>query len=350
MKWLVTGGCGFIGTNLVDALLSVGDDVAILDDLSREGSRQNLAWLRSRHGADWLFTEGDIRQSDLVSRLVKECRPDVIAHLAGQVAVTKSIENPRHDFEVNALGTINVLEGARLSSPTPVVLYSSTNKVYGSLCHLRCQETDTRYTLPDYPDGLDESLPVEGHSPYGCSKLAADQYMRDYHRVYGIPTVVFRHSSMYGGRQFATYDQGWVGWFCMKALEMADPDAPPFTISGDGKQVRDVLHADDLVAVYQKAVKHISQAAGGVYNVGGGSDNSLSLLELFRELEQLTGYPMRFRRLDWRPGDQRVFIANIHAARADFDWSPRVSKEKGLSRMLAWTKKMIATGMPPGSK
>ena len=347
MTWLITGGCGFVGTNLADALLSKGEAVVILDNLSRVGSRDNLTWLRSRHGSDWRFVEADVRDADAVARLVQETKPRALAHLAGQVAMTTSIKNPRLDFEVNALGTFNVLEAVRLHSPTTIVLYPSTNKVYGSLDYLRYDEAETRYILPDYPDGLDESLPLDGHSPYGCSKLAADQYVRDYHRIYGIPTVVFRHSSMYGGRQFVTYDQGWIGWFCVKALEMADPNVPPFTISGDGKQVRDVLHADDLVAAYLKAVECADCTAGRIYNVGGGCVNSLSLLELFELLEKLTGVEMRFRHLAWRPGDQRVFIADYRKAQRDFGWYPTVEREDGIRRMLEWSRHLIDQELQP---
>jgi CDP-paratose 2-epimerase len=338
MTWLITGGCGFVGTNLADTLLNQGEDIVILDNLSRVGSSDNLAWLRKQHGEEWRFVLADIRDAEAAASLVREIRPQVIAHLAGQVAMIKSIENPRLDFEINALGTLNVLEAVRLHSPETIVLYSSTNKVYGSLDYLRYEETETRYILPDYPEGLDESLPLDGHSPYACSKLAADQYVRDYHRIYGIRTVVFRHSSMYGGRQFATYDQGWIGWFCLKALEMADLKAPAFTISGNGKQVRDALHADDLVRVYLQAVKHIEHTVGQIYNIGGGYVNSLSLLELFKILEELTGNQMRFVCLDWRPGDQKVFIADYRKAQRDFGWHPTIEKMEGIRSMLEWSR------------
>lgn len=343
MTWLITGGCGFVGTNLADTLLDKGEEVIVLDNLSRLGSKDNLEWLRSRHGNDWRFVRADVRNADMIAHLVFEVRPQVIIHLAGQVAMTTSIDNPRLDFEVNALGTLNVLEAVRLNSRETIMLYSSTNKVYGSLDYLRYEETKTRYILPDYLDGLNENLLLDGHSPYGCSKLAADQYVRDYHRIYGIPTVVFRHSSMYGGRQFATYDQGWIGWFCMKALEMADPKAPSFTISGSGKQVRDVLHAEDLICVYLSAVEHIDIAGGQIYNIGGGTGNSLSLLELFDELEQLTGNKMRFTHLEWRPGDQKVFIADIRKAQRDLNWYPLVKKEDGIRRMLKWTQEVATS-------
>jgi len=341
MTWLITGGCGFVGTNLADALLGRGEDVVIIDNLSRAGARENLTWLRSRHGADWQFVEADVRDTEAIAQVVQDTKPRALAHLAGQVATTTSLKNPRGDFEINALGTLNVLEAVRLHSPTTILLYSSTNKVYGSLAQFRYEETATRYVLPDYPNGLDEGLPLDGHSPYGCSKLAADQYVRDYHRTYDIPTVVFRHSSMYGGRQFTTYDQGWIGWFCLKALEMKDPGAPAFTISGTGKQVRDVLYADDLVSAYLRAAAESSQTAGQIYNIGGGPANSLSLLELFALLERSVGVTMRFRRLDWRPGDQKVFIADYRKAQRDFGWSPSIDVESGVRSMIEWSRALV---------
>ncbi|HNM37555.1 MAG TPA: GDP-mannose 4,6-dehydratase, partial [Anaerolineales bacterium] len=272
---------------------------------------------------------------------IKQHKPKVIAHLAGQVAMTTSLQNPRMDFEINGMGTLNVLESVRLHSLDTIVLYSSTNKVYGSLEELDYRETDLRYELTDHPDGLDESLQLDGHSPYGCSKLTGDQYVRDYSRMFGLRTVVFRHSSMYGGRQFATYDQGWIGWFCQKALEMANPNSPIFTISGDGKQVRDVLHARDLVRVYLQAAKHIDRSSGQIYNIGGGMKNSLSLLELFKLLEENTGFPMRFEKLEWRHGDQKVFVANVGKAGRDFNWTPTVSKRDGIREMMDWSREIF---------
>ncbi len=344
MTWLVTGGCGFCGSNVADALLSRGDEVVVLDNLSRLGSDRNLRWLRERQGEDWRFVEADVRDAAAIARLVAQVRPSVIAHLAGQVAMTTSLEDPRLDFETNALGTLNVLEAARLGSPESVVVFSSTNKVYGELTQLRYVEAETRWTVPDLPLGMAEDLQLDGYSPYGCSKLAADQYVRDYHRIYGLRTVVFRHSSMYGGRQYATADQGWIGWFCAKALEMANPAAPAFTISGDGKQVRDALHADDLVTAYLAAADAASDgAAGGIYNIGGGPSSALSLLELFSRLEALTGSAMRFERLPWRQGDQKVFVADIRLAGKELGWEPRVGLDEGLAGMLEWTRE-IADG------
>jgi CDP-paratose 2-epimerase len=340
MTWLITGGCGFIGSNLADALLLKGRAVVLLDNLSRVGSKENLEWLRGRHGMDWPFLQEDIRNTEQVERVIKEIMPEVVVHLAGQVAMTTSIQNPRLDFEVNGAGTLNVLESVRLHSPKSIVLYSSTNKVYGSLEGLHYVETPTRYELPEYPYGLDETLYLDGHSPYGCSKLTGDQYVHDYGRTFGLQTIVFRHSSMYGGRQFATYDQGWIGWFCQQAIQMEDRTAPSFTISGNGKQVRDVLHANDLIEVYISAVDHINSTSGKIYNIGGGPANSLSLLELFELLEKLTGTSMRFDQLEWRPGDQKVFVADTRKAQQDFQWSPKVSKEEGIRTMLLWSREL----------
>lgn len=341
MTWLITGGCGFIGSNLADLLMGEGEQVVLLDNLSRVGSGDNLQWLRGRYGADLDFIQADIRDASVVEKIVRQFKPKAIAHLAGQVAMTTSLQNPRMDFEINGMGTLNVLESVRLHSLDTIVLYSSTNKVYGSLEGLNYREVDSRYELVDYPNGLNESFPLDGHSPYGCSKLTGDQYVRDYSRMFGMRTVVFRHSSMYGGRQFATYDQGWVGWFCQKALEMQNPKSPAFTISGDGKQVRDVLHACDLIRVYQLAVKHINTSSGQIYNIGGGMDNSLSLLELFEMLEAVTGFPMRFEKLDWRNGDQKVFVADVNKARKDFDWTPIVPKQDGIRKMVEWSREIF---------
>ena len=339
-RWMVTGGCGFVGANLADRLLSAGVAVTVVDNLSRRGSAENLAWLRGRHGSGWQFVDADVRNATAIERLIGDTKPDVLAHLAGQVAMTTSIADPRLDFEVNTGGTFNVLEGVRTSSPGTRVIYSSTNKVYGSLDRLRYDEGETRYVLPDHPSGLDESHPLEGETPYGCSKLAADQYVLDFAHTYGLETVVFRHSSMYGGRQFATFDQGWIGWFCSKALEMGDPAAPPFTIAGTGKQVRDVLQADDLVDAYLRAARASHRATGRAYNIGGGMANSLSLLELFAELEAITGNRLRFERTTARHGDQKVFVADLTAAGEQLGWVPRVTKEEGLRLMVGWSSEL----------
>jgi CDP-paratose 2-epimerase len=246
------------------------------------------------------------------------------------------------DFEVNALGTLNMLEAVRKYAPKAVVVYSSTNKVYGDLEQYTYRETATRYECVEHPHGFDETIHLDFHSPYGCSKGAADQYMLDYARIYGLNTVVFRHSSMYGGRQFATYDQGWVGWFCQKAIETKKGLLKePFTISGTGKQVRDVLHADDIKRLYFTAVEHIEAAKGQAFNIGGGIENSLSLLELFKLLEQIAGVKLNYTRLPVRESDQRVFIAEISKASNVLDWNPKVNTKARITSMLDWLGEII---------
>ncbi len=335
MKLLITGGCGFLGSNLAREALKRKFELLLFDNLSRQGSIENLHWLRS-HGR-FTHVHGDIRSSNDVVRMVNDFRPDAIFHLAGQVAMTTSIANPRLDFEVNAIGSQNLLEAARLHAPEAVVVYSSTNKVYGDLEQFTYRETATRYECVEFPEGFDESTPLAFHSPYGCSKGAADQYMLDYARIFGLNTVVFRHSSMYGGRQFATYDQGWLGWFCQKAIEARTGRLPaPFTISGNGKQVRDVLHADDMTRLYFSAIKHGKPASGQAFNIGGGISNSLSLLELLKLLEDMVGVSLTYTRLPPRESDQRVFVADISKARNSLNWSPEVSSTAGVQRMITW--------------
>jgi CDP-paratose 2-epimerase len=341
MSWLITGGCGFIGCNLADELLRRGEEVILFDNLSRQGSAQNLDWLRSNHGSAIRFVSGDIRVADEISRLVKEARPSVIAHLAGQVAATTSMENPRLDFEVNALGALNVLEAVRINDPAIIAMFSSTNKVYGSLDHLSYKETATRFSAVDYEEGFDEALPLDGSTPYGCSKLTADVYFRDFHRIFGIRTIVFRHSSMYGGRQFASADQGWVGWFCLKALEAAENPSLTIPIAGTGKQVRDLLFSSDLVSCYLAASAAAAQCAGHAFNIGGGMENSLSLIELFGILSSYVGTDLKFSAGEWRLADQKVFVACTRKAEAIFDWRPAVTYGDGLKQMMVWSRTML---------
>ena len=268
MKYFITGGCGFLGSNLAAEVLRLGETLIIFDNLSRPGSEQNLSWLKGQ--GLFTFVSGDTRNQEDIERAFRKHLPDVVFHLAGQVAMTTSLESPRLDFETNALGSFNLLEAVRKYCPSASVLYSSTNKVYGDLEWTPDDETPLRCVTPKVPQGFPETIPLEFHSPYGCSKGCADQYMQDFHRMFGLKTVVFRHSSMYGGRQFASFDQGWIGWFCLKAIEVQKRKSKvPFTISGTGKQVRDVLHAEDIVSLYFKTVERIDQVAGQVFNIGG---------------------------------------------------------------------------------
>jgi CDP-paratose 2-epimerase len=335
MKLLITGGCGFLGSNLASDALARGDELVVFDSLYRNGSRENLAWLQTQ--GNFKFEHGDIRNQNDITRVIQSFQPDAIFHLAGQVAMTTSIANPRMDFEVNALGTLNLLEAVRLHCPNTPVIYSSTNKVYGDLEQYSYIETETRYQCIEKPNGFDEQTQLEFHSPYGCSKGAADQYMLDYARIFGLKTVVFRHSSMYGGRQFATYDQGWVGWFCQKAAETREGVLKEqFTISGNGKQVRDVLHAEDMVSLYFSMLQHADAAAGQAFNIGGGITNSLSLLELFELLESQIGLKLKYLRLAPRESDQRVFVADIGKIKLLTNWEPQVKVHDGISSMLNW--------------
>ncbi|MDF3162397.1 GDP-mannose 4,6-dehydratase [Pseudomonas proteolytica] len=335
MKLLITGGCGFLGSNLASDAILRGDEVVIFDSLYRSGSRENLGWLQGQGG--FKFEHGDIRNQNDITRVVQSYKPDVIFHLAGQVAMTTSIANPRMDFEVNVMGTHNLLEAVRLHAPDATVVYSSTNKVYGDLEQFAYRETASRYECIERPKGFDETTQLDFHSPYGCSKGAADQYMLDYARIFGLNTVVFRHSSMYGGRQFATYDQGWVGWFCQKAIELKSGSSTgPFTISGTGKQVRDVLHADDMKTLYMSAVHNVEKAKGQAFNVGGGIDNSLSLLELFGLLNEINDIELLYTKLPVRESDQRVFVADIAKAHQLLGWKPAVSSRNGVTQMVEW--------------
>jgi len=323
-----------MGSNLSAEVLKRKGELIIFDNLYRYGSYQNLEWLKSQ--GEFKFIHADIRNANDVEKVIKDVKPDVIFHLAGQVAMTTSIDNPRFDFEVNALGTLNLLESVRKYAPESIVIYSSTNKVYGDLEWVRYEETETRYITPDFPNGFNESLRLDFHFPYGCSKGAADQYMLDYARMFGIRTVVFRHSSMYGGRQFATYDQGWIGWFYQKAIETKKGILKePFTISGNGKQVRDVLHADDVIKLYFKTIENINKAKGQAFNIGG-MENSLSLLELFDFLKRKLDVRPSYTKLPWRASDQKVFVADIAKAKNLIGWQLKVSLEEGIVKTYQW--------------
>ena len=335
MKYLITGGCGFLGSNIASEVLKQGNELVVFDSLYRFGSYQNLEWLRTQ--GKFEFVHGDIRNTNDVERTIKTYKPDVIYHLAGQVAMTTSILDPRMDFEVNVGGSFNLLNAVRLYSPESTIIYSSTNKVYGDLEQFTYEETETRYRCIEKPNGFDESVNLDFHSPYGTSKGSADQYMLDFARIYGLKTVVFRHSSMFGGRQFATYDQGWIGWFTQQAINIKNgTQKEPFTISGNGKQVRDIAHAEDMVALYLKASTKIDSIKGQAFNVGGGIDNSSSLLELFHFLENELDVKMEYTQLPVRESDQKIFVADLTKAKELIGWEPKISKEEGIRKMIEW--------------
>ncbi len=336
-KVLITGGSGFIGSNLAARLLADGAAVTIYDNLSRAGVERNLAWLRD-FGDKLQFVRGDVRDAAKLAEVVAVSDYDTIFHLAAQVAVTTSVADPRTDFEVNAGGTLNLLEAVRCAprrddAPPPAIFFTSTNKVYGNLAHLGVTRQGDRYAYRDI-SGVDESCPLDLHSPYGCSKGAADQYVRDYARIYGIPTVVFRMSCIYGPRQFGNEDQGWLAHFLISALLNR-----PITIYGDGRQVRDVLFVDDLVRAFYLARDHISVTAGQVYNIGGGVNNTIAIWrELAPLIEQLHGSLPPVSYGDWRPGDQPIFVCNTDKAARDFGWQPQIGVREGVARLYAWTK------------
>jgi CDP-paratose 2-epimerase len=327
---LITGGAGFIGSNLAHRLVGEGHNVSLYDNLSRPGAEKNVDWLRAEFGDGWTLLQADIRNFEALCRAAESA--DVIYHLASQVAVTTSVQDPRHDFEANALGTFNVLEAARLSGRRPIVLYASTNKVYGGMEDVAVVEGETGYFYRDYPHGIPETYPLDFHSPYGCSKGAGDQYVRDYARIYGLPTVVLRQSCIYGPRQFGVEDQGWVAWFLIAAVT-----GQPINIYGDGKQVRDVLWVDDLLDLYDVVIEQIDVAAGQVYNVGGGPGNTLAVWqELGPMLTSLMGHEIPVLYNDWRPGDQHIFVADVRKAERELGWRPSTGREDGVRRLYEW--------------
>jgi CDP-paratose 2-epimerase len=333
--FLITGGCGFVGSNVAARLLKAGHEVTLFDNLSRVGTEENLRWLQSQGSVK--FVRGDIADVNAAHDIVKQVQPLAVMHLAGQVAMTTSVQDPIRDFRTNTVGTLNVLEGLRLHSPSSALLYASTNKVYGALSTVKLVEEPMRYVAPGYALGLGEDIHLDFRTPYGCSKGAADQYVLEYARTYGVKTAVFRHSTIYGSRQRSTYDQGWVGWFCMQALDQSrDLAAPPFTISGNGKQVRDMLHVDDAVDCYLDAFDNIDLVSGQAFNIGGGFENSSSLLELFEFLQGALGVSLRYAKLDWRHQDQRFFVADNTKITRAIGWRPRVSKATGVEQTLDW--------------
>ena len=330
MKILITGGAGFIGVNSAHHFAKKGHRVVIFDNLSREGSDKNLEWIQSEFEVD--FFKGDLRKFvDLVDVFSNNGKFDLILHLAAQVAVTTSVTDPYDDFEINALGTFNLLEATRRYSPNTAFIYSSTNKVYGEMEDLNIIQNNGRYMYQDLSEGVDETRNLDFHSPYGCSKGAADQYCRDYHRIYGLKTIVLRQSCIYGYRQFGIEDQGWVAWFCI-----ASALGKPITIYGDGKQIRDVLFIDDLVKAFELAFKNRRKAAGQIFNIGGGPQNTMSLHELLEFLERQKGEEIPVKYENWRPGDQKVFVGNINKAKKELRWQPTVNPVEGVAKLYNW--------------
>ncbi len=331
-KILITGGAGFIGVNSADYLLGRGHKVTVLDNLSRRGADENLKWLQDKWGKKVVFVKCDILDDRGKLQPLMETH-DAVIHLAGQVAVTTSVQNPEHDFKTNALGTLHVLEAIRLSKQRPVLLYSSTNKVYGNIDHIDVELTDVGYRYPSLPLGVAEHIGLDFHSPYGCSKGAADQYVRDYARIYGLKTVVFRQSCIYGPHQYGIEDQGWVAWFTIAASL-----GRPITVYGDGHQVRDVLHVDDLCRLYEMAIQNIGKVSGQAYNVGGGPYRVSSVRQALQLLEVVLKKKINYTLGDWRPGDQKVYISDISRIKHDLGWEPRIDFPQGLAELASWVQ------------
>jgi CDP-paratose 2-epimerase len=340
MRAVVTGGAGFVGTNLISRLVADGRKVVLLDNLSRPGVEENLAWIERTYGDSVEIQLGDIRDRHAVRRAVAGAAE--VYHLAAQVAVTTSLEAPRKDFRVNAEGTLTLLEELRRLETPPFLLFTSTNKVYGSLSDLPLVRRGSRWEPADpaiHEAGLSEERPLDFSTPYGCSKGAADQYVLDYAKTYGLPSVVFRMSCIYGPHQHGTEDQGWVAHFAVRALQ-----GRPITLYGDGAQVRDILFVDDLVQAMLEARNAIADTAGRAFNMGGGPANAVSLLDVVELLSSL-GAETACRFATERPGDQRYYVANSSRFSELTGWSPRVPAEEGIERLHAWlTARLVTPG------
>ena len=329
---LITGGAGFIGCNAALYFGSRNWRVTVLDNLSRAGTDLNLEWLSQNASFD--FARADVRDRAAVEKVISETRFDAVIHLAAQVAVTTSVTDPRDDFMTNALGSFNVLDAVRLHCPEAVFILASTNKVYGKIASAQTELRDTRHGYVNRPFGIDERESLDFLSPYGCSKGAADQYTLDFARIYGIPATSFRQSCVYGPRQFGVEDQGWVAWFAIASLFGRD-----ITIFGDGRQVRDVLHVDDLVRAYEAAILAPERIAGEAFNVGGGPDRVISLLDLIEMLERRLGRKIPLKWSDWRPGDQRAYVSDVRKLKSALDWTPAVKVQDGIERLLSWVER-----------
>jgi CDP-paratose 2-epimerase len=329
---VVTGGAGFLGSNIVDALAARGEDVVVFDSLARPRVDENLAWLRQRHPGRVQVCYADIRDAARLRQAFRGAK--AVIHLAAQVAVTTSVAEPLDDFEINARGTLNVLEAVRAVAPEAAVLFASTNKVYGKLMPVEAMARTGRRYQPADPalaPGLDETTPLSFYSPYGCSKGVADQYVLDYSRVYGLRGTVFRMSCLYGPRQFGTEDQGWVAHFLISALT-----GRPITIYGDGYQVRDVLYVEDAVRAYLAGIDRIDALAGRAFNLGGGPQNTLSLRELLALVAEITGHAPQVSFDAWRPGDQPWFVSNTAALERASGWRAEIGVREGLRRLSDW--------------
>lgn len=328
---LITGGCGFIGTNSSLYYLKKGYRVVAYDNLFRVGAKENLAWLKKqKEKGKFFFIKGDIRNAKQLLDTFKKYKPDYVLHLAAQVTMVTSIKNPREDFELNALGTFNVLEAMRMTKSKAPAIYTSTNKVLGEMLHVPLVEEKERYNYKGIK-GINETCHLDFHGPYGCSKGCGDQYWLDYARIFGLNTIVFRQSGIYGPHQFGIEEQGWLAWFCNAMLF-----GKPVKIFGNGKQVRDVLYVDDLMKAYESAFKNIKKTRGRPYCIGGGPDSSLSIWELFKIIEKLGNKKFNYSFGPWRAGDQKIYISDISRAKKDFGWNPKIKPEEGVKKLYNW--------------
>ena len=336
MKILMTGGAGFIGSNLAKRFIEKGHSVTVFDNLSRAGADKNLEWLSSI--GKYEFIKGDVVNFSEIEKAVKKENFDAIFHLAAQVAVTTSITDPVKDFKVNALGSFNVLEAVRQNKQNPILLFSSTNKVYGGMEdeEIYLDKNKKMYCFKNHPQGINEKYPLDFHSPYGCSNGAADQYFKDYARTYGLKTVIMRQSCIYGYRQFGIEDQGWIAWFIIATLLNK-----PTTIYGDGFQVRDVLFIDDLIDLYEIIVEKINKAAGQIYNIGGGANNQISLVNFLDILGKKLGKKIEYKKEKMRLGDQKIYVSNISKVKKELDWEPKIPYSKGIELLINWIKENI---------
>lgn len=330
MKIAIIGGAGFIGVNSAYYFLERGHEVTLLDNLSRVGSEYNLKQIQEKYKVPFIMV--DIRDSEMIKESLAGLGDlDGVLLLAGQVAVTTSVLNPREDFDINARGTFNVLEALRTNKQFPLLIYSSTNKVYGKMEDVTIIERNGRYEYEQLLNGVSEEMQLDFYSPYGCSKGAGDQYVRDYARMYELPTVVMRQSCIYGHRQFGIEDQGWVAWFTIATLLGKD-----ITLYGNGKQIRDILFVEDLIRLYDLAFQNKNICSGKVYNVGGGPEHTMSLNELIAILTKRFNKDITPKSSDWRPGDQKVYVSNIDKAYKDLGWKPRIGIDEGIDRMASW--------------
>ncbi len=327
---VITGGAGFIGTNLAEYFLKKNEEILILDDFSRKGTKENKKYLEKKYSKKLKIIKCDISRNKALEKNLSQA--EAVYHLAGQTAVTQSIKNPKKDFEINAKGTLNVLEAVRKNKNNPVLIFSSTNKVYGKLEQIRLIKKKTRFEYKNIK-GINEETCLDFFSPYGCSKGSADQYTRDYSRIYGLNSVVFRQSCIYGKRQFGIEDQGWIAWFIIAVLL-----GKKLTVYGNGKQVRDVLYVEDLSKAYYLAEKKIKKTKGKVFNIGGGPKNTVSLLEAISLIEEILEKKINYSFSKERPGDQKVFVSDISKAKKVFGWVPETDSKKGIKIVADWIK------------